>query len=170
MREGVAQCQQHSHPSIGYFAVCIPVDTVSRAKKDLEMGFWTFRPREKWSESNNQRRGEGQKFSSLLLPVFYYYYFFSRRNPREILTLPVTANFTDALFKFCVHSNSKRRAGIFLLSHRRERLDQEFDEQNFDEVNENPFCSDFFLFKLNLQRAVCFCLPSRTLIIPSRLP
>ncbi|XP_015774939.1 PREDICTED: selenoprotein O-like [Acropora digitifera] len=39
--------------------------------------------------------------------------------------------------KESVHSNRKRRAaGFFLLSYRRERLDQECDEQNFDQVNQ----------------------------------
>ena len=70
MREGMAQRWLQLLPPIGYFAVCIPDDAGSRAKKDLEMGFWTFRPREKWSESNNQRR-EGRVRSFLLCSFPY---------------------------------------------------------------------------------------------------
>ena len=106
-----------------------------------------------------------------------------RRNPREIL-LPLTVLMPYSSF-FCkwslllwlthpsslkkrlwlvlgnnhkesVHSNRKRRAaGFFLLSYRRERLDQESDEQNFDQVYDNRFGCDFFLFKQNLRRTFC---------------
>ena len=41
---------------------------VSWMTQEIEqMGFWTFRPREKWSESNNQRRGGGSEVFSLAL-------------------------------------------------------------------------------------------------------